>query len=157
MRKLKVRAFGLSILVFIIACNSKIQSTKISEDFDAKDYITLSRGKCRGGCSVYDITLRGDGKMELEARENLDFIGSFTRQMDRDEAAELFKILSASFDSFQDSYIPKVSDYPSTLTTIKIGNKEKVINGTYKAPAELTHIIKKLDGILKNDDWTLSN
>jgi membrane dipeptidase len=115
--------------------------------------ITLQRTPCFGTCPEYTVTLSGDGTVAYSGRQFVRTPGNHTWKIDPGAVRALAREMEAAgFFEMNDEYVSRVTDNPTTYTSLKIGNRAKKIKDYVAGPPKLKDIEAKIDtvsGVLK--------
>ena len=103
-----------------------ITSCSISKKLDINDtdkaYISLSKGKCRGHCPVYDLWIFKDGKVLYNGINNVEKIGLHETTISDEIMTEIEALVNAA--DAQEMGRPRGRDLPLTMMRI---NNEKIV------------------------------
>jgi len=115
--------------------------------------ITLQRTGCFGTCPDYTVTLTGDGTVVYVGRYFVKTPGEHTWKIEAAAVQALAREMEAAgFFELQDEYTSRMTDHPTTFTTLKIGSRTKKVKDYVSGPPKLKDIEKKIDevsGVLK--------
>ena len=110
--------------------------------------ITLERTVCFGTCPAYTVTIQGDGTVTYEGRQFVRVIGTQTWKIDPATVAALAaEMQQAGYFDLQDSYEARVTDNPTTWTSLTVGQRTKRIKDYVAGPPKLKEIEKKIDDV----------
>jgi hypothetical protein len=110
--------------------------------------ITLERTACFGMCPVYTVTLSGDGTVRYEGRQFVRETGTRTWKIDAAAVAALAKEMEAAgYFELQDRYTARITDLPTTRTSLRIGTRSKTIEDYFGAPDTLHQLEKRIDEV----------
>lgn len=116
-----------------LGCRSKPGPVGHSEhalpELPANARISMSRTECFGSCPVYDLEIRGDGRVLFTGVAHVRVRdGHQTKQVGRDAVAGLFaEFQSAGFFSWKDGYETPGTDLPTVTTSVTLGPLRKEI------------------------------
>lgn len=113
---------------------------------------------CFGTCPSYKLVIYENGLVVYEGRDFVGTMGVRTSNIGENKVQQLAAELeNSNYFSFQDSYEEyMVTDHPSAITYVKIGNKEKKIShyyGDFNAPRELYELEQRIDEVGKSRRW----
>jgi hypothetical protein len=115
--------------------------------------ITLQRTGCFGTCPDYSVTLNGDGTVVYSGRYFVKTPGEHTWKIDAGTVRALAgEMAAAGFFELQDEYTSRMTDHPTTFTTLRIGSRTKKVKDYVAGPPKLKDIETKIDevsGVLK--------
>jgi hypothetical protein len=110
--------------------------------------ITLQRTICFGTCPEYTVTLRDDGTVTYSGRQFVKTPGTHTWKIDPGAVRALAREMEAAgFFEMKDAYTARVTDHPTTYTTLKIGTRSKRIQDYVAGPQALKDIEAKIDEV----------
>ena len=110
--------------------------------------ITIARTACYGICPVYMVTIREDGTVTYEGHQFVRVTGSHTWKIDPAAVAALAaEMQQAGFFEMQDNYEARITDNPTTFTTLTIGGRTKRIKDYVAGPPKLKEIEAKIDAV----------
>jgi hypothetical protein len=115
--------------------------------------ITLQRTGCFGTCPDYTVTLTGDGTVAYAGRYFVRTPGEHTWKIEAAAVRALAREMEAAgFFELQDEYTSRMTDHPTTFTTLRVGSRTKKVKDYVAGPAKLKDIEAKIDevsGVLK--------
>ncbi len=117
--------------------------------------IEYQRTACFGTCPIYTMTIDGSGLATFEGKRFTEKIGSFTKQLTKDETKTLFnRLRQEDWNNFQTNYKTRITDLPSTVFRFnyKKISKEVVVTGEH--PEVLDVLSKTLSKIAESDGWS---
>ena len=131
---------------------------KLTQPLKQSEYkevvITLERTLCYGLCPNYKLTIFGDGKVVYEGKNFVKVTGIQTAQISQNKVKELVdEFNQIGYFSLRDEYTEKVTDLPTTITSIIIDGKTKKIVNYYGAPKKLNELENKIDEITNSKNW----
>ena len=110
--------------------------------------ITLQRTPCFGTCPEYTVTLRDDGSVTYSGRQFVRVAGEHTWKIDPAAVRALAREMEAAgFFDLEDTYTSRMTDNPTTYTTLKIGSRSKKIQDYISGPPKLKDIETKIDEV----------
>jgi hypothetical protein len=132
--------------------------------------IGLERTPCFGGCPVYRLTVSGDGTVEYQGTRFVDTIGAARGTVDVDQVVLLVnEFLRVRFFGAMDRYAGEervrrsgsgfllesitVTDLPSQILTLKLGDRSKRVVLYDNVPVELAALPDLVDRTLRADQW----
>ena len=115
--------------------------------------ITLQRTACFGTCPDYTVTLTGDGTVIYSGRQFVRTPGDHTWKIDAAAVRALAREMEAAgFFELQDTYTSRMTDNPTTYTTLRDRQPHEEDPGLHLGPPKLKDIEAKIDevsGVLK--------
>lgn len=122
--------------------------------YDENSNITLQKTDCFGTCPVYTIQIDGSGQAKLEGQKFFDKIGTYQKQLSKEETHQLFTAFAnADFWSFKDEYTAPVTDMPTTYVTFENHGKRKKITDYFEAPQKLKDLEALVEAIAGSGNW----
>ncbi len=118
----------------------------------------LRRTRCFGACPSYSVVVLGDGTVRYCGSAHVKTPGEHTSHISPQAVSLLLDdFRHASFMTAQPEYRYHVSDYPTYMLALKIGDKEKtVVDYAGKLagmPSEITLLEHQFDEIAGTDQW----
>jgi len=146
---------GLQPRIQTSGCPSLSGAVPPNQPLSADDYIELERTACFGTCPVYSVRIYADGKIVWHGNSYVNSRGAMTTQVgSRESRALIDKLKAAGFWGLCNSYSQMVSDFPTTLTRLHIGNAEKqVSNYANSAPTWLQDFEIAIDAFADTHRW----
>lgn len=116
--------------------------------------ITIERSACYGTCPSYKVALREDGTVTYEGRDFVRVKGTRTWKIDPGAVAALAsEMQQAGYFDLQDEYVARVTDNPTTYTSLTIDGRTKKIKDYVAGPAKLKEIEAKIDQVSGVKDY----
>ena len=110
--------------------------------------ITLERTMCFGFCPAYTVTLRDDGSVVYEGREHTKVPGDQKWRVDPAAVRALAKEMQdAGFFDLKDEYTSRMTDNPTTYTTLTIGSRSKKVKDYVTGPPTLKDLENRIDEV----------
>jgi serpin B len=115
--------------------------------------IKLERIACFGFCPIYSILIHGNGTVNYEGIRFVETNGTKTYKIPIDHVKELVTLIDEiNYFSLDDRYEIQVTDLPSAITTITIGDQTKsVYNYGNSGPQKLQHLEEKIDEMAQSN------
>lgn len=130
---------------------------------DTKPVITLERRPCFGLCPVYTLSIYRSGYVTYEGREYVSIRGRRDTTIHPDsvralvQEAELigyFGMLSEYHGRIiNDTLIETITDQPSAISSVRIGNETKRIDNYYGGPESLHRFERHIDRVVNIVQW----
>jgi hypothetical protein len=119
------------------------------------DYVELQRSRCFGSCPVYSVRVRADGQVSWDGKEYVRVMGEATDQIAPEAAKNLIdKFRAAGFWSLCDSYTRAVTDVPTAITVVHLGNTQKSVSDRADgAPDWLRELDLAIDTLADTHRW----
>ena len=107
-----------------------------------------------GMCPVYEMKVFSDGRVWIDAKENVSLKGEYESALSDEDLTILKEMFNAAnFFDFEDSYDSEYSDLPTTFITYNNGEQEKRIKDYFGAPEELKDLEKQLASLIDQLEW----
>lgn len=118
---------------------------------DPYEVIYIKRTSCFGKCPAYEAMFLSDGKVFYKGKANVEKVGSFQSSID---PAKINVIIKKAFElkyfDMAEKYPEsgeKLSDLPTTVTSVNCTGQSKTINNSYRAPDNL----KKFEDLIDSE------
>ena len=126
--------------------------------------ITLERTPCLGRCPVYRVSIAATGTVTFEGEANVETLGVATARIGEEEVRDLIaEFERAGFFSLAERYTygeaacgRYVTDNPSAITSITIGDRSKTVQHDYGCsgvPRQLTELEARIDTVAHSSRW----
>lgn len=125
--------------------------------------ITVERTACYGTCPVYKVTLRSDGTVSYEGKEFVKAKGRRSGRISPVDFQQLARqVQHIGFFDMKDEYVSKqnpngsrsrVTDLPTTLTTVQQGKNRKTVKDYYGGPEALRELEDLIDRVSRSETW----
>jgi hypothetical protein len=114
--------------------------------------IKLERTACFGTCPIYSVSIYGNGTIHYEGIRFVETNGTKTYEISTEKIKELVSLVyETGYFSLDDRYEIQVTDLPSAITTITIGNQTKSVYDYGGAgPEKLQNLEEKIDEIAQS-------
>ncbi len=110
--------------------------------------ITLERTACFGMCPDYKVSIKGDGTVTYEGHQFVRVSGTHTWKIDPAAVKALAdEMQQAGYFDLQDEYVARVTDNPTTWTSLTIGGRTKRIKDYVAGPPKLKEIEARIDQV----------
>lgn len=135
-----------------------VSKLKKMEFVSAKDndtiFATIERTPCYGTCPVYKLMIFKSGIALYEGKQNVEKIGRYIVEFSEEEIKTIReKAIEINYFKLQDEYDSPVTDFPTTLTSIRINGKVKSVSNRVGGPEELKSFEKHLHETLMQKDF----
>ncbi|MDQ3744889.1 MAG: DUF6438 domain-containing protein [Acidobacteriota bacterium] len=171
-----IHARLISLLCLVIAyggCHTaeathnqnSVGPNRAAQTAPADTEIVLERQECDLTCPVYKVTISGDGSFVYEGRRFVKRTGIVRGSIGREKLAELVsEVERIGYFSLKDKYSPggecpqAVTDYPTAITSVRLGGKSKRIEHYYgctgsDAIQALADLESKIDQAVNSRQW----
>jgi hypothetical protein len=125
--------------------------------------ITLERTACFGTCPVYAVRITSDGRVDYEGKQFVRVTGRASATIPPSEFASLARAFeqigyfaldeSYRFIAHADGSRSSVTDLPTTITSIRIGERFKQVVDYVGAPAALRDLERRIDATAGTMRW----
>lgn len=117
-------------------------------------FATISKGYCYGKCPVYEMKIYTDGKVLLEGKANIDYIGTWEKSITKGEL-EAFVTMAEKigYMELEDRYDSSITDVPSTTTSIVINGVRKEVYRRANYPEKILQFEALFTQLLDSKDW----
>jgi hypothetical protein len=134
-------------------CTTENQSPP--EELRETDYIAIGRTSCYGPCPAYTVTLQANGTVSWEGREYVTQTGPGSAYVSSDVARSIIeKFRTAGFWTLCASYDRMVTDVPTAITTLHIGDYQKSVSDRAEgAPAWLRELDYQVEALANTHRW----
>jgi len=118
---------------------------------------SIKKTPCFGRCPVYEATLYSDNRVVYEGKQYTDRKGTFQAKISNSQLEDLIKAaLAADYFALAENYPingQRIADLPSTITFLKIGDKENKVNNNHDAPQALRAYEQAFVRLLDSLQW----
>jgi hypothetical protein len=120
--------------------------------------ITLERTACYGTCPVYSLEIGGDGTVTYQGRQFVRVIGKATAKISPDAVQQLVaEFERIHYFDLENVYTARITDLPTTTTSIRIGDRFKKVVDHYGGPGDLEKLEDRIDEVAGSDRWIKSS
>jgi Domain of unknown function (DUF6438) len=142
------------LLAAICACTAVLPAQKADQPI----VITLDRTACYGACPVYSLRITSDGRVAYEGRRFVRVVGKATAKISPEAVSQLVaEFERIHYFNLEDTYTARITDLPTTTTSIRIGSRFKQVVDYYGAPAALTALEQRIDEVAGSKRWVSVN
>jgi len=146
-----LKAVNVIFFLFIAGASFSCKSQKATVD---TLLISIEKTPCFGTCEAYKMEIFSSGLVALNGISNIKMIGNYQAIIEKQSLTKIQEqFRSADFFSFKSQYTGKVSDLPTTYLFFKDGEKEKMIQDYYQAPAKLKELEKLVENLVETLHW----
>lgn len=111
--------------------------------------ITLRRTACFGRCPIYSVEIRGDGLVTYRGERFVAVTGLRTRRVSPAAVRRLVnQFRAANFFALRDEYRARVTDLPSRIVTLRIGDRSKQVVDYAGEQAGMPHAVTELEAAI---------
>jgi hypothetical protein len=112
---------------------------------------------CFGSCSVYKVTVLGDGTLTYEGERFVEVTGTAKSTLPEGQVRRLaHEFEQADFFNLADNYPMSVSDNPGVVLSLTVKGKSKQVThdrSSRSAPRKLFLLEQKFDQIVNSSQW----
>lgn len=133
------------------ACRSN--KIKVSD----QDFIyELKRGACFGKCPVFEVKVRKDGYVLLNAKMYNENNGKFEKTLGKSQMKEISDAFKkANLFALNEENPTMVADLPMTMLTDNSTGLKKNVKANEKMPAAFEYAVAVMERLAKSDGWTM--
>lgn len=118
------------------------------EDIVIELIASIRKTPCYGYCPVFEYKYYSDGRVSYNGQLHVDRIGVYETWVDIEFKSKIESLAqSIKYFSLEEEYPPngrRIEDLPSTITYLKIDDREKSIKNNYDSPLVLRDFEKEL-------------
>lgn len=108
----------------------------------------MQKTTCRGFCPVYTISIFHNGKVTYHGERNVDKTGDYKKKISKKKVKKLIaQFEKYNFWNFQDQYVSRATDLPTTFISFTHKGKSKKIEDYWDAPKELKELEKMVEEV----------
>ncbi len=139
--------------------DAAVQQEQMIRDSLAQPYlvIMLKRTGCYGNCPVFEAKVFSDGQVTYDGIRHVELISLFESSVDSTWIQRVFErakeINYFDLDEAYPSGGEPIPDLPTTITYLRLGEKEKTIRNNFDPPKALVDFEQWLERELKKLDW----
>jgi hypothetical protein len=139
----------IAIVLITLSCGTQKKATT-----NISPLISYEQLPSLGMTPVYKLHVYADGKIELEAIDQMQLKGKYSSHISKEKLAEIESwFTDADFMNLKDNYDGQIRDVPVHLTTYTKDGETKNIRNRFGAPDALVIIERKLNKLVQNTDW----
>jgi hypothetical protein len=121
----------------VLAIDQEVVEIKDATE-DPNVFATLQKTPCFGTCPFYSLVIYKTGKAFYQGVMYTEPLGKFNLEFSKKEMEEILKKAEQiNYFALKDEYDQHVSDFPSTITSLRRGITAKRIKNRVEGPAEL--------------------
>jgi membrane dipeptidase len=110
--------------------------------------ITIERTTCFGTCPAYKVSIKDDGTVTYTGTQYVKTTGTHTWKIDPAAVRALAKEMQdAGYFELQNEYVARMTDNPTTYTSLTIGGRVKTIKDYVAGPPKLKDIEARIDEV----------
>ena len=119
------------------------------------DFVQLQRTTCFGSCPSYTVQIRADGQVTWKGDGSVKIPGTAIAPIKPSDARALIeRFRTADFWRLCGSYSASISDGPTVITTVHLGDREKLVSDYFNtAPAWLQTLESEIDALADTHRW----
>lgn len=117
--------------------------------------ITLERTACYGSCPVYSVTIFGDGTVIYDGKQYVRIEGKRIYDIPIEDVEKLVaEFYQVGYFSLDDKYDTPITDHPTIITSIRVGNETKTVsNYANSAPDRVHELEKNIDELTNSESY----
>jgi hypothetical protein len=126
-----------------------------SQELRGDDLIAIEHTACYGICPTYTVTVHANGKIAWQGKGHVAQQGSGTAVVQPDAARSLIeKFRTSGFWKLCASYNRMVTDVPTAITTLRIGDNQKSVSDRGHGAPEWVHELDyQVDSLADTHRW----
>jgi len=126
-----------------------------ADPLSAGDYVELQRTQCFGQCPVYKVRVYADGQIAWSGKQHVKVVDESTGQITSEAARALIdQFRAAGFWNLCQSYTRMVTDLPTAIAVLHVGNAEKSVSDrAQSAPDWLRELDRTVDAVADTHAW----
>lgn len=139
----------LLLPILLSACSS----VKMDTTENAKTLFIMKKGPCFGSCPVYDVEIRTDGVVLLQAKNFLDKDpGSYQMKLSEDTYKAFYKMVKESrINEADDVYDERIADASVITFTSFLDEEAKKVVYKFSAPDKIKAIATEIESWVTSD------
>ena len=117
-------------------------------------FASIQRTPCYGRCPIYEAIIYNSGFVVYKGVLNVDKIGTYTSRLNGRQIEEIKrKATEINYFDMETQYDSPVTDLPTTITSLKLGNLKKKIKNRVGGPVTLKEYETVIENILSSLSW----
>jgi hypothetical protein len=147
---------GLAVgVAFVISFSYFSANTIFPYHVNYKEAIIyMKRLGCYGTCPNYSLTTFGNGTVVYEGHRYVAVVGIRTSTISEQAVHELVDhFYNIGYFSMKSQYTGNVGYMPAVTTSIKVGDRFKMVEDVYGAPDRLRQLEDTIDEVAVTDRW----
>jgi hypothetical protein len=142
------------VWTWLLLCTALLQTPALPSPV----VITIERTACYGMCPVYSLEITGGGTVTYQGRQFVRVIGKAAAKISPESVRQLVaEFERIHYFDLQNLYTARITDLPTTTTSIRIGERFKKVVDHYGAPDELEKLEDRIDEVAGSDRWVKSS
>jgi len=147
--KVALAAVGLALVALVAGC----ARPKPPQDL-SNVTIAMQRTMCFGSCPAYQVVIAGDGKVSYCGQAFVDVQGRQTANIPPGDVRRLVDAFyAADFHSLRDKYSAGVTDHPTIVVVLKVGDRTKRVVDYVSGPQRLRDLEREIDRTARTSQW----
>jgi hypothetical protein len=126
-------------------------------DPPAQPVITLERTACHGQCAEYKLSFYDDGQVLYDGKANVSKAGRWHATVSKQIVTQLLgEFQRMNFQSLQDKYPAGLTETSTAVTSLRTGDKVKIVThdvGSPFPPAALIALEDRIDAAVQSVNW----
>jgi len=142
----------IGFLLTIISCKSAKSSFKAPDDFA----VQIERTACFGTCPIFVMNINNKGDVDYNGVKFVKNEGQFAKKLPNATFKTIVEqVQNSKVWELKESYDNQgISDLPSLVFSCTLGGKQKKILCRYGCPAEITTLVRSIEGLVGEEGYT---
>lgn len=119
--------------------------------------MTLERTGCHGQCAEYKLSFYGDGQVVYDGKANVSKAGRWHATVTKQIVSQLLdEFQRVNFQALQDKYPAGLTETSTAVTSLRIGDRVKVVThdvGSPFPPPALIALEDRIDAAVQSVAW----
>tara|TARA_B100000700_G_C14990740_1_gene831181 strand:+ start:1287 stop:1688 length:402 start_codon:yes stop_codon:yes gene_type:complete len=116
--------------------------------FSKEPFIYMKRTACYGTCPQYEISIYNNGLIQYDGKAFVDRLNCFQAILDENLIVRIKeKLENVNFFDFEQEYISPVTDIPSVILKVNLGQGAYTVVDRLNGPKELKSLHSFIDSI----------
>jgi len=146
-----------AMTLYVVLEQEKIKNSQYEPTDISNVVITLQRSGCLGACSVYNLTIYGNGTVIYEGIEHVNITGLQRSNISEDNIRQLlYEFKNIDYFSLNETEIAShvVVDVPIVTTSLSVNGKTKtILHYETTEPERLTYLENSIDEHVNSNQW----
>ena len=146
-----------AMTLYVVLEQEKIKNSQYEPTDISNVVITLQRSGCLGTCSVYNLTIYGNGTVIYEGIEHVNITGLQRSNISEDNIRQLlYEFKNIDYFSLNETEIAShvVVDVPIVTTSLSVNGKTKtILHYETTEPERLTYLENSIDEHVNSNQW----
>ena len=130
--------FYVFLFLFICCSPKNLVVTNTMNKFSKEPFIHMKRTACYGTCPQYEISIYNNGLIQYDGKAFVDRLNCFQAILDDNVIVSIKeKLENVNFFDFEQEYISPVTDIPSVILKVNLGQGAYNVVDRLNGPKEL--------------------